>query len=154
MASDSRNDNDERLSADGYSDESTSASHDLTRRLLQDDSDPERFNEKSGQRSRPPWTAWDQSCLVLFASAIAFIGSILWYAYHSSTAATDAACEKKMWAFSPMQQVMEFEWRQNDFNDAPWEYYGEPTERRRELWERIYDGMANRTCSHASWWEC
>ncbi len=76
-----------------------------------------------------------------FASLGILLCSIIFYAYRYTIAPSDAACETKMWAYSPMQEVMEFEWRQYDSDIIPLKYFGEPTDDRRAVWERIYDGL-------------
>ncbi|KAK4240937.1 hypothetical protein C8A03DRAFT_12743 [Achaetomium macrosporum] len=126
------------------------------------------WGEKDGEDTesrvaRTKCVSWDAFKFVLLASVVTFIGSLLAYGYRYSAAATDVACQRKMWAFSPIQEAMEWEWRQYDSDDAPIEYYGEPTEERRALWERIYDEgnigypydklhLINKSADDFSWW--
>lgn len=67
--------------------------------------------------------------------------SIILYVYRYTITPSDKACEKKMWAYSSMQEVMEFEWWQYDSDIIPLKYFGEPTDERRAVWELIYDGV-------------
>jgi hypothetical protein len=79
--------------------------------------------------------------IAFFANLGILLCSVIFYAYRYTIAPSDAACERKMWAYSPMQEVMEFEWRQYDSDIIPPKYFGEPTDERRAVWELIYDGI-------------
>ncbi len=94
----------------------------------------EKLKDKQEQAHR-------RSHIAFLTSLGVFVCSIIFYTFKYITAPSDAACERKMWAFSPMQEAMEFEWRQYDSDIIPPRYFGEPTEERRAVWELIHDGM-------------
>ena len=78
--------------------------------------------------------------IAFFASLGILLCSVIFYAYRYTIAPSDAACGRKMRAYSPMREVMEFEWRQYDSDIIPPKYFGELSDERRAVWELIYDG--------------
>jgi len=75
--------------------------------------------------------------LTLF-NVVIFILSLLFYLFRSYNAATDAACERRMWPASPERGIMGFEQRQYDSDVVPREYFGLPTAERRVAWDRLW----------------
>ncbi|KAI0151865.1 hypothetical protein GGR57DRAFT_513839 [Xylariaceae sp. FL1272] len=80
-----------------------------------------------------PWWKWPLLNSVLLMCAIAY------YFFKYATVTTDASCQRKLWAFSPIQEAMEFEWRQYDSDVVPPDLYGIPTQESRELWANAYN---------------
>lgn len=102
--------------------------------------EPLDSDERYGRRDVVETKEKSPARIAFFASLGILLCSVIFYAYKYTIAPSDAACERKMWAYSPMQEVMEFEWRQYDSDIIPPKYFGEPTDERRALWELIYDG--------------
>ncbi|KAI1264678.1 hypothetical protein F5Y18DRAFT_427815 [Xylariaceae sp. FL1019] len=99
----------------------------------------------------------------LLSNSVLFICAIAFYFFKYATVATDAACQRKLWAFNPIQEAMECEWRQYDSDVIPPDLYGIPTQERRELWAKMYnDGtipfpydklrQINKSTETFEWW--
>ncbi|RAK96756.1 oxidase ustYa family protein, partial [Aspergillus ibericus CBS 121593] len=69
-----------------------------------------------------------------------FVASIILYAAMLVIPLSDTYCERKMWAWSPILGVSQYQWHQVDSDILPDSLYGgPPTAERRDAWEHIVE---------------
>ncbi|GKZ81345.1 hypothetical protein AnigIFM56816_005860 [Aspergillus niger] len=78
------------------------------------------------------------SFVVLLVGVLSFIFSVLFYAVRHSYAATDSSCQRRMWAYSPESDFLQYESRQYDSDLISHDFVGVPTQSRRDAWDTLW----------------